>query len=278
MGAAGRADAEGDETAGPALTGAAPSPIKEGPAGRGTGRGTGQHASWGGVGRAAGRGAGQGHGVGLRSAGRGTGAPNATSQGPHFHSVDVDQHRGAGLPPPPSSTSSSQHLHPQQHSNPKGSNAKRRGQSSRPGSLWVLDGRIYNYPKPGAVAAADEAAAQALVEASHADKDKIHGMGPGGNAPILPRTSWRASDAMQQEEGGGERQQGGGNDHGGRGGGRGRGGRGRGGRHGAQGSSTQQDGGSGSGDQRAHHRKTVNKAAVGNHHRKDRAMRKQGMM
>lgn len=114
------------------------------------------------------------------------------------------------------------------------------------GRLWILDGKVYHYPKPGATEVANEAeAAQKLQEAKQAALE-IHGLGPGGNVPL---------HAQQQGEG---------VDGGGGGGGtRGGGGRGRG------------RGGGGRGEGRSSHAyKDKNKAAIGNHHRKDRATQK----
>lgn len=153
-----------------------------------------------------------------------------------------------------------------------------RGKQAR---LWVLDGRIYNYPKPGAIAVADQAAAQAAVEASRADKLKIHGLGPGGNAAAVPRQGGQEHGKVKER---GPPSQGplrtgqapAGDQEGDRGR-EGRGGRGRGDYGGRGDNSGRGDHGSAPDERRAHRHKNVHKAAVGNHHRKDRAMRKQGL-
>jgi activating signal cointegrator complex subunit 2 len=121
-----------------------------------------------------------------------------------------------------------------------------RGQQAK-GKLWVLDGRVYNYAKPGAAEAGSAVEAEARVqEAQHAAL-QIHGLGPGGNVPLQPSPAPAAGQGPGGGEGGG-------------------GGRGRGGREGGR-------GGRGGGD--SHGWKDKNKAAVGNHHRKDRAAQKQ---
>eukprot|EP00983_Pelagomonas_calceolata_P042166 1138379-Pelagomonas_calceolata.AAC.1 len=176
------------------------------------------------------------------------------------------------------------------------------------GKLWVLDGRIYNYPKPGAQEVGSQAEAGQVLQAGReaakvrgafeilrqeigsqalrqeigkafeaaytcvcacacvcARAQEIYGLGPGGNKPrsaplwTLPpqEQQQQPDDEQEQEVGGGAEgssslpQQGGGR------GGRGRQGGGRGGPNYA--------------------RKEANKAAVANHHRKDRAFKKMGM-
>mmetsp|Transcript_10537 Transcript_10537/g.27506 ORF Transcript_10537/g.27506 Transcript_10537/m.27506 type:complete len:856 (+) Transcript_10537:104-2671(+) len=133
------------------------------------------------------------------------------------------------------------------------------------GKLWVLDGRIYNYPKPGAQEVGSQAEAGQVLQAGREAAKEIYGLGPGGNKPrsaplwTLPpqEQQQQPDDEQEQEVGGGAEgssslpQQGGGR------GGRGRQGGGRGGPNYA--------------------RKEANKAAVANHHRKDRAFKKMGM-
>jgi len=114
----------------------------------------------------------------------------------------------------------------------KGSRGGRGGggwHSSSKGRLWVLDGRIYHYSKPGAVEVASEAEARQKVAEAKQAALEIHGLGPGGNVPHF------VPEQPQQ--------------------GRTRGGRGGGGRG-------------------TYAHKEKNKAATGNHHRKDRAAQK----
>ena len=93
------------------------------------------------------------------------------------------------------------------------------------------------------------------------------GLGPGGNVPLYmqqpraPRDGGNggpedgdSSGSSGGEEGGGDGRGGGGGGGGGRGG-----------------------GAAGGQPQRSYARKEKNKAAVGNHHRKDKAMRKMGL-
>jgi len=153
-------------------------------------------------------------------------------------------------------------------------NTRGRGPLGKGGKLWVLDGRVYNYPKPGAKEVANEADAQAAIRQAEQTAKEIHGLGPGGNKPGLGNRKIPASGAGADEGEGagagaappsqeGEAEEGkegqpiGG---GGRGGGRRGGGRGGGaGRGGAGGS---------------HKHKDKNKAAFGNHQRKDKAAQK----
>jgi activating signal cointegrator complex subunit 2 len=132
------------------------------------------------------------------------------------------------------------------------------------GKVWVMDGRVYNYSKPGAVEAADSAEAQAMLAQQAQQAVAIHGLGPGGNRATFQhqqpqREGWERDEGGADQEGGG------------RGGpfragtsaddvGRGVGGRGR---------------SSGSGGGRGGYKhKDQNKAAVANHRRKDRALAK----
>lgn len=128
---------------------------------------------------------------------------------------------------------------------------------SKPSKQWVLDGRIYNYKKEGAVEVRSQAEAQQAVQAA---ADAIHGLGRGGNVPqALPQ----AAHAGAPGEGDGAHQ---GPSRDPQAATRGRGGGQR---------SGSQRGGS-SNVQRDHRHKDMHKAAVANHHRKDRALRKQG--
>jgi activating signal cointegrator complex subunit 2 len=138
--------------------------------------------------------------------------------------------------------------------------------------MWILDGRVYHYPKPGAKEVASEADAQAVIQQAAQAAKEIHGLGPGGNKPGIMRpssttTTTRGSGASsgaaqgptQGQQDGGEvkapterqEQQSSGS---GRGGGR--------------------SGGGGGGRGGNHKYKDKNKAAIGNHHRKDRAAQK----
>ena len=115
-----------------------------------------------------------------------------------------------------------------------------------PRKFWLAEGRVYTYAKPGAqmVMAPSAEAAHRLgaVQAATAAA-QIHGLGQGGNRGGGPAQATGGAEA--ERDGGG---------------GRGSGGRGGGGR--AAGRSSY-----------AH--KEAHKAAVGNHHRKDRAAQKQ---
>eukprot|EP00877_Chromochloris_zofingiensis_P004569 jgi/Chrzof1/14112/Cz08g25160.t1 len=137
----------------------------------------------------------------------------------------------------------------------------RRQQQGTPGAkpkserLWVLDGKVYNYTKPGAQEVQGQQGAQQAVRAAQQAAEAIHGLGPGGNVPLQPPSS---SDSE-----GGE-----GGDSQGEGPAQGRGrGRGAGGGEGA---------GRGRG-RGSYASKEKHKAAVGNHHRKDRAFKKMGL-
>lgn len=121
-------------------------------------------------------------------------------------------------------------------------------QGPRTERRWVLEGRVYNYAKPGAHEVFGQEGVERALAAAQAAEKEIHGLGRGGNVPLAA-----APAAGQEEEGG-------------RGGGRGhwRGGRGGGG------------GAPGRGGGRGFAHKEQHKAAIGNHHRKDRALRKAG--
>jgi hypothetical protein len=136
----------------------------------------------------------------------------------------------------------------------------RRGAPAK--KLYVLDGRVYNYKKDGAAEVSDMAEAGRALEAAQVAAEAIYGLGAGGNKGLQRAEAEGAREGQGEGEGEGEEGEGegGGWDGGGRGGrGRGRGG-----------------GGRGRGPPNFA-RKEQNKAAVGNHHRKDRAMRKMGL-
>ena len=94
--------------------------------------------------------------------------------------------------------------------------------------MWILDGKVYNYPKPGAKEVSSQAEADAVLAEQKLAQLEIHGLGPGGNA----RNMAPSVGPVKQS---------------------GSGGRGRG---------------------RGRVNKEKNKAAIGNHHRKDRAKNK----
>lgn len=104
--------------------------------------------------------------------------------------------------------------------------------------LWVYQGKIYNYAKPGAQEVGSEAEARDVIRQAEAAAKEIHGLGPGGNKPVgtdeststIPNRNIRSG---HQSTRGGART----------------------GHHGW---------------------KDRQKAAIGNHHRKDRAAQKAG--
>lgn len=145
------------------------------------------------------------------------------------------------------------------------------GQAARLASAraWVKDGRVYNYPAPGAVEVAAGSADAAAGEAKRR-AEMIMGLGPGGNVPLR-------KEGTDGEGAGGRAEAGAGRGQGGRGsGGRGGGGRGRGGRGGDAGGRGPADGDGASRDRTLRDRKfrDAHKASFGNHHRKDRAAAK----
>ncbi|EFJ49762.1 hypothetical protein VOLCADRAFT_89548 [Volvox carteri f. nagariensis] len=149
--------------------------------------------------------------------------------------------------------------------------AGRGGRGGRGGErLWVLDGKIYNYAKEGAQMVSSRQEADALMDAARQAAMAIHGLGPGGNKGLMRQQQQQqqqpaadGSDSSEDEGRGAQAAHG-------------RGGGGRGGQGGAGGRGSGEGGGSG--DRRQHDRKEKNKAAVANHHRKDRALRKQGLL
>ncbi|KAL0032304.1 hypothetical protein WJX79_003738 [Trebouxia sp. C0005] len=151
--------------------------------------------------------------------------------------------RPPGFPTPGRPPAEQQQQHQQQKGN-------------KPSKQWVLDGRIYNYKKEGAVEVRSQAEAQQAVRAA---ADAIHGLGRGGNVPqALPQAAHAGAPGEGDEGQGTSRDP--------QAATRGRGGGQRGGA---------QRGGSNN-VQRDHRHKDMHKAAVANHHRKDRALRKQG--
>ncbi|KAG1673230.1 hypothetical protein FOA52_013110 [Chlamydomonas sp. UWO 241] len=138
--------------------------------------------------------------------------------------------------------------------------------------LWVLDGKVYNYAKAGAQQVVSRDAATAATAAAQLATEAIMGLGPGGNrgayAQQLAQLESRAAGGSRGGGGGGN----------GRGGGGGRGGGAQGG--GGEDGDGDGDGGGGRGEGRgrgSYGHKEQNKAAIGNHHRKDRSMRKMGL-
>ncbi|WPT16189.1 hypothetical protein PSENEW3_00004196 [Picochlorum sp. SENEW3] len=95
--------------------------------------------------------------------------------------------------------------------------------------LWILDGRVYNYPKPGSKEVSSQAEADAVLAEQKLAQLEIHGLGPGGNAKNMAPSGGPAKQSSHNS-------------------GRGRG--------------------------RGRVNKEKNKAAIGNHHRKDRAKKK----
>eukprot|EP00873_Tetraselmis_striata_P000037 jgi/Tetstr1/420301/TSEL_011422.t1 len=137
--------------------------------------------------------------------------------------------------------------------------------------LYVLDGKVYNYKKEGAKQVSSQ---QEAARVMREERDQIMGLGAGGNKAAAAAGA-TAGDGAESGGGGDRGGGGGGSGGGGRGGGGGaRGGRGGGGRGGRGG----EGGGAGAGRGRGSYaHKDKNKAAVGNHHRKDRAAKKQGL-
>ncbi|KAI3428044.1 hypothetical protein D9Q98_006430 [Chlorella vulgaris] len=143
---------------------------------------------------------------------------------------------------------------------------QQRGPKAKGAKLWVMDGRIYNYAKPGAQEVGGRQEAEAALATAQQAAEAIMGLGPGGNKPgrrppaVLPQqqqgSGARDSGAVDDAAAAGDAP-----DDSGAGGGRG-GGRG--------------DGGGGRGRGRTDRFKDQHKGAIGNHHRRDRAAAKQG--
>lgn len=132
-----------------------------------------------------------------------------------------------------------------------GRGSKGQGKGSK---MWIFEGRIYHYAKAGAREVSGPEEANEVLKVAEEEKLHIYGLGPGGNKANNAQAQPLASDAQAEEDEGSHYPS---NDvNRGMGGGRGgRGGRG----------------------PPNFARKEQNKAAIGNHHRKDQAMRKQGL-
>ncbi|GAB4815900.1 hypothetical protein N2152v2_002946 [Parachlorella kessleri] len=191
----------------------------------------------------------------------------------------------AGTAGPPAPGAGQQPQRPPQHQE-QGGPGRRQGKRGVPaGRLWVLDGRIYNYPKPGAKEVASREEAEQQLEAAQQATQEIYGLGPGGNKPLPAggAQQWRRQQqadaageaaaegtaSLQQQEAQGAGEGAGGGRQGpilgpGAGGGRGRASTGSAGR------------GSGRGGDAGARYKDQHKASVANHHRKDRALKKAG--
>ena len=102
------------------------------------------------------------------------------------------------------------------------------GGSKKAQKLWVLDGRVYNYPKHGAQAVASRAEADAVLAEQKLSKLEIHGLGPQGNKHVAVAPDPNAASKPKAAD-----------------------------------------------PRRRHAGKEKHKAAIGNHHRKDRAATKQ---
>ena len=94
----------------------------------------------------------------------------------------------------------------------------------------MLDGRVYNYAKPGSRAVSSQEEADAVLAEQKLAELEIHGLGPQGNKHVAVETA--RDDAKPKGDPG--RTAG-----------------------------------------RSHRGKEKNKAAIGNHHRRDRAAKKQ---
>lgn len=117
---------------------------------------------------------------------------------------------------------------------------------AKPRKAWIKDGKVYNYAKEGATLVDGPSAARTAAAGAAQAAAEIHGLGRGGN---VPHQQWSNTDdvgAPEGEAGSGA-------------------GPGRGGGHGGEGTKAE------------HLRKDQRKASVANHHRKERAARKQGM-
>ncbi|KAK9841517.1 hypothetical protein WJX74_007126 [Apatococcus lobatus] len=108
--------------------------------------------------------------------------------------------------------------------------------------LWVLDGRVYNYRKPGAVEVSGQGEAEQVLAAAQEATHHIHGLGPGGNKPAAaaPEGEAASNSTPGLEE-----------------------------PSGSSGSRPPSNA-----DKRSHAQKDKHKGSIGNHHRKDRALRK----
>lgn len=122
------------------------------------------------------------------------------------------------------------------------SNQLRGKRFDRKKKLWVYQGRIYNYAKPGAQEVGSEAEAQEVLRQAEAAAQEIHGLGPGGNK----QRAVSSDDAVTDESTQGRKITG----------------------------SYQRTNSKGTQRTGQHGWKDRQKAAVGNHHRKDRAAQK----
>ncbi|KAK9909048.1 hypothetical protein WJX75_006462 [Coccomyxa subellipsoidea] len=113
---------------------------------------------------------------------------------------------------------------------------------------WMLDGRLYNYPKPGAVEFKGKESAAQAQDAARAAAYEIHGLGRGGNVPPPAPVDTANGNAEGEASEASNRQ-------------------------GQQPPSGQPGRGRGRGSNAF---KDKHKAAIANHHRKDRALRKMG--
>jgi hypothetical protein len=66
---------------------------------------------------------------------------------------------------------------------PRDTNRKPGGKASK---LWVLDGKIYNYAKPGAKECSTQDEANKILAEQEMEKLQIHGLGPGGQNKHVP--------------------------------------------------------------------------------------------
>ena len=56
--------------------------------------------------------------------------------------------------------------------------------TKKPKKIWVLDGRVYNYPKEGAIECSSQEEVDKILAEQELSKLEIHGLGPGGNKSI----------------------------------------------------------------------------------------------
>lgn len=71
--------------------------------------------------------------------------------------------------------------------------SSQQGRQKKMSRLWVLNGRIYNYRKEGAIEVAGQGQAQELVQAAQDTAQHVLGLGPGGNKPL------EAAEAKKQQ-------------------------------------------------------------------------------
>ena len=87
---------------------------------------------------------------------------------------------------------------------PAGGRGRGRG-PLKAGRLWVQDGRIYNYPKPGAVEVGSQQEAQQALAVAQAAAQEIYGLGPGGNVPLPAQPPpQQQREAQQIQDGAGD--------------------------------------------------------------------------